>query len=341
QVHVQPDGVAGRFLRDADRPYQARLPEFFLPSRPLAVHRYSAGPGSLRPARNSARTGWLQSGTRFPNHVDKDRVIVNLTCQEQRPRIRNLFIHHLPTPPADLQREVLDGLTRQVKQLPPKLFYDERGSQLFDAITELPEYYVTRTEAQIFHQHERSIRACIPRDAVLIEPGSGNCQKARALLQEAQVATYVPLEISASHLITATHALAKEFPRIAIHAVCGDFTQTQQLPPAVPDRPRVAFFPGSTIGNFEPPAALRLLRRMRNWLGQGGGLLIGVDTRKDPSVLHAAYNDAQGITAAFNLNMLHHLNRTLGTHFKPEVFEPEAMIHQRTGRRQQPQPSQQ
>ena len=257
---------------------------------------------------------------------------MNLTCQEQRPRIRNLFIHHLPTPPADLQREVLDGLTRQVKQLPPKLFYDERGSQLFDAITELPEYYVTRTEAQIFHQYEHAIHACIPSDAVLIEPGSGNCQKARALLQKAQIAAYVPVEISASHLITATHALAKEFPRIAIHAVCGDFTQTQQLPPAVPDRPRVAFFPGSTIGNFEPPAALRLLRRMRNWLGQGGGLLIGVDTRKDPSVLHAAYNDAQGITAAFNLNMLHHLNRTLGTHFKPELFEHEAIFNEHLGR---------
>src|SRR5690606_24855643 len=165
-----------------------------------------------------------------------------------------------------------------------------------------------------------------------IEPGSGNCQKVRPLLRCGKATTYVPLEISANHLIAAAQTLAKDFPDVAIHAVCGDFTQTRRLPEAVPDGPRVAFFPGSTIGNFEPPDAVRLLQRLRGWLGADGGLLIGVDTRKDPRVLNAAYNDAQAVTAAFNLNMLHHLNWILNANFAPELFVHEAFFNEPHGR---------
>jgi dimethylhistidine N-methyltransferase len=246
--------------------------------------------------------------------------------------IQNLHIHRLPLPPQDVLAEILDGLQQPQKRLSAKFFYDEQGSKLFDVITELPEYYPTRTEQRIFQEHHQEVCEALGKQSVVIEPGSGNCEKARMLLRESDAQAYVPIEISDIHLVTAAEQLAAELPHLEVHAVCADFTQTQELPGAIPEGMRVGFFPGSTIGNFEPQDAIALLRTLKDWVGSGGSLLIGVDTKKDPQVLHDAYNDHQGVTAQFNLNMLHHINRVLGADFDLDQFEHHAFYNEKLGR---------
>lgn len=209
-----------------------------------------------------------------------------------------------------------EGLARAPREIACKYFYDAEGSRLFDAICEQPEYYQTRTETALLQRHAPEIAALIGGDAEIVEFGAGSLRKVRILLDAARPRAYVPLDISGDYLSQVVRELAADYPALALKPVVADFTQPLALPG---DRRRAGFFPGSTIGNFTPDTAVTLLKRMRGVLN-GGGLLIGVDLVKDPARLHAAYNDAAGVTAAFNKNLLARANRELGADFDLEAF---------------------
>jgi len=252
-----------------------------------------------------------------------------------RPRPReqgaDLRFHDLRTSRSSFLADALRGLARSPKRIPPKYFYDARGSALFEAICALPEYYPTRTEMAIMRAHIDDIARCVGGRAQLIELGSGASTKTRLLIETARPSRYVPVDISEAALRAACARLHADYPGLPIHAVCADFSRLLRLRPPIvrADAPRVVYFPGSTIGNFSPEEALRFLRRLAAWLGGGGKLLIGVDTKKDPAVLEAAYNDAQGVTAAFNLNLLARMNRELGADFELSRFRHRAFYDPR------------
>ncbi|MGB5209485.1 MAG: L-histidine N(alpha)-methyltransferase [Gammaproteobacteria bacterium] len=246
-------------------------------------------------------------------------------------KVRLLDLH---PPAADFARDVLTGLSADPKWLSPMYFYDARGSRLFDQITELPEYYPTRAELEIMARFMPAIAVRIGPRACVIEFGSGSGLKTRQLLQGLdQPVAYVPVEISRDHLLEAANALAKEFPAIEILPVCADFTAPFDLPePAAHQTRNVVYFPGSTIGNFPLDEAERLLQVMYTEAGPGGGLLIGVDLRKDRKTLELAYNDTAGVTARFNLNLLERINRELDADFDLERFHHQARWNPAAGR---------
>jgi dimethylhistidine N-methyltransferase len=228
---------------------------------------------------------------------------------------------------SELARDVIAGLSARPKTLPAKYFYDDAGSALFERITALSEYYPTRTELGILHRRATEIARFVPAGAALIEFGSGSTIKARILLRAAAVAAYVPVDISAGFLNSEAARLQHDLPDLRILPVAADFTEPFDLPAAIRSRPRVGFFPGSTIGNFEPPQAADFLRHAADLLGAGAHFIVGVDLVKDERVLHAAYNDAAGVTAAFNLNLLRRINRELGADFDPERFRHKAFFN--------------
>jgi L-histidine Nalpha-methyltransferase len=233
----------------------------------------------------------------------------------------------------ELTRIVLDGLGRTPKALPPKLLYDARGSQLFDRICELEEYYPTRTEIGILEERAAEIGRLAGPGAVLVEFGSGSSLKVRLVLDRLpEPAAYIPIDISAEHLDGAAAALKADYPDLAIMPLAADFTGPLQLPAVKSDGRRLGFFPGSTIGNFEPPEAEAFLARARRLLGPGAGLLIGVDLKKDERLLNAAYDDAAGVTAAFNLNLLRRINREAGADFDLDGFAHRAFYNGERGR---------
>jgi dimethylhistidine N-methyltransferase len=209
--------------------------------------------------------------------------------------------------------ELMQGLLARQATISPKYLYDPLGSKLFEAICELPEYYPTRTERSIFDAHGAAIAEAVGTQATLIDLGAGNCAKAARLFPFLKPAQYVPVDISAEFLRDAVDCLQHQFPDIAMTALGIDFSTRLALPPEVRRERRVFFYPGSSIGNFDPDAALAFLRRLRE---ADGDLLIGVDLIKDGAVLDAAYDDSLGVTAAFNLNLLNHLNRLLGADFQ-------------------------
>jgi dimethylhistidine N-methyltransferase len=230
-------------------------------------------------------------------------------------------------------RDVLDGLSGTSKQLPCKYFYDARGSQLFDRICELPEYYPTRCEAEVLRKHAAEMADLFGPRCVLVEYGSGSSRKTRLLLERLRdVAAYVPVDISAEHLLLSARALAVRFAGLAIRPVAADFTRPFTLPPLPPAGRRVVFFSGSTVGNFHPPEAVGILDHIARLVGPGGGLLIGVDLKKDRETLERAYDDAAGVTAAFNLNLLAHINRESGADFSLERFRHRALYNEAAGR---------
>ncbi len=217
--------------------------------------------------------------------------------------------------------DVIAGLTARPKWLSPKYFYDATGARLFEDITLLPEYYPTRAELAILREHAADIVRRIPAGAALIEFGSGSSAKARTLLAPAPaIAAYVPVDISPEMLAHEADKVRQEFPKLSVLPVEADFTRPFALPAAVASMPRIGFFPGSTIGNFEPHEASAFLRHARQILGRGATLIIGVDLVKDPAVLNAAYNDLAGVTAKFNLNLLTRINRELNGTFDPTAF---------------------
>ena len=219
----------------------------------------------------------------------------------------------------DFSECLIEGLSRSPKEISCKYFYDAEGSRLFDAICELSEYYQTRTEIALLARHAEEIGQRIGHQAEIVEFGAGSLQKVRLLLDVVQPRGYTPIDISGDYLMAVTQTLAADYPNLALRPLVADFTDTLAIPPLAGARARAGFFPGSTIGNFKPDAAAGLLRRMRASLN-GGGLLIGVDMVKDPARLHAAYNDAAGVTAVFNKNLLARANRTLGADFDLDAF---------------------
>jgi len=230
--------------------------------------------------------------------------------------------------------EILGGLCQPEKVLSPKFFYDEHGSRLFEQICELDEYYPTRTELSIMSRHVDEIAALVGPRASVIEFGSGASQKTRILLERLQKpAVYVPVDISRDHLVSVASELAAEYPHIEILPVAADFTQPFPLPnPEIMPLRNLVYFPGSTIGNFEPAAAADLLQVMHHEAGENGALLIGVDLQKDPEVLIRAYNDSQGVTARFNLNVLNRINRDFGADFEVDAFRHQAIYNDDLGR---------
>ena len=213
---------------------------------------------------------------------------------------------------------VRKGLSGSPKSIPARFLYDAAGSALFDRICELPEYYPTRTEMQILRDHAAEIAARMGPGAMLVELGSGSSVKVRLLLDAMTApAAYAPIDISRDHLIAAAEALARDYPEIEVSAVCADYSEAFPLPPSPGAGRQVAFFPGSTIGNLEPDEAERFLA---GWAASGVDMIVGVDLVKDRSILEPAYNDAQGVTAAFSLNVLARANRELGANFDPVRF---------------------
>lgn len=232
-----------------------------------------------------------------------------------------LHFHDLHVPASDFRQDILTGLQAEHKHIAPKYFYDAEGSRLFDEICQLPEYYLTRTEIALLKRHGPEIAACLGPDVTLLELGSGSSVKIRLLLEALQPLLYVPVDISREHLLQSAKTLAEDFPWLTVHAICGDYAVPCDWPVhAPPNSRRIAYFPGSSIGNFTPRQALKLLGRIAALLGDGGGLLIGVDLIKDREILEAAYDDSQGVTARFNKNILARLNRELQSDFSLAHF---------------------
>jgi len=237
-------------------------------------------------------------------------------------------VRRAPPRQSPLAGEIIAGLTARPKRISPKYFYDETGAQLFNAITAAPEYYLTRCELAILHDHAAEIARLIPNRTAVIEFGSGSSQKARILIQAAPaIAAYVPVDISSKMLMQEAQALRRDAPQLAVIPVEADVTQPFALPAEVADLPHTGFFPGSTIGNFEPHEACSFLRHGGRILGRGAILLIGVDLVKDASILNAAYNDAGGVTARFNLNLLTRINRELNGNFDLASFSHHAFYN--------------
>ncbi|MGW8201985.1 L-histidine N(alpha)-methyltransferase [Sphingomonas bisphenolicum] len=218
------------------------------------------------------------------------------------------------------RHDIVTGLSRSPKATPPTWFYDRRGSELFEAITDLPEYYPTRTETALLARHGVNFAAAVGKGRAVVEFGAGSARKTPHLLRAIAPAAYVPIDISGDFLHASSAALAAAFPGLPVLPVVGDFNRPLALPGAIEDLPRLGFFPGSTIGNMEPDAAVDLLRAMRRLLGDGAKLLIGMDRIKDRDRLVAAYDDAQGVTAAFNLNLVERINRELEGDLPIESF---------------------
>jgi dimethylhistidine N-methyltransferase len=231
---------------------------------------------------------------------------------------------------------VIAGLSLPQKALPPKYFYDARGSRLFEAICRLKEYYPTRSELALTRAGIKGIARFARQGSTLIEYGSGASTKSRLLIEALRPSTYIPVDISGDALRNAAAQLRRRFPWLAIRAVHGDFTQPLKIPMDAGARPfssrRVVYFPGSTIGNLTPQEAHAFLRMTRGQVGLSGAMLVGVDLKKDANVLHAAYNDAKGVTAAFNLNLLARINRELGADFRLRRFRHYAFYNPARGR---------
>ena len=231
-------------------------------------------------------------------------------------------------------KELIEGLSQPQKMISPKYFYDEIGSQLFEEITELPEYYLTDAELEIMRTYVDEMVELIGEQASLIEFGSGSSLKTRILLGHLdELAAYVPVDISADHLEASAQQTRRDFPELAVHPVVADFTRPFDLPtPDITPVKNVIYFPGSTLGNFEHAEAIELLRVMHDEAGDGGALLIGLDLQKDPDIIHRAYNDSEGVTAKFNLNMLQHLNTNYGANFDLDAFKHRAEYDEEKGR---------
>ena len=234
----------------------------------------------------------------------------------------------------EILSEVKEGLLKEPKQLPSKLFYDERGSALFDLICELDEYYPTRTELQIMQDNIEEIGSLLGEGTLLIELGSGSSIKIRLLLDHIPgLAGYVPIDISAEHLTRSSNSLKKKYPELNIYPLAADYTKDFKLPLINNAYDHIAtYYPGSTIGNFKPEEAREFLKRIAKIVGKNGGMIIGVDLKKDKKIVEAAYNDKSGVTADFNLNMLSHINDKLASDFDLNKFSHLAFYNEMKGR---------
>lgn len=257
--------------------------------------------------------------------------------QHEHGASRTVQLHDLKPRLADMREEVLAGLAARPRQIAPKYFYDQRGSELFEAITRLPEYYPTRSEMSILESRLDTLSSMLGRGSALLEYGSGSSRKIRLLLEGLRPQAYLPVDISREHLLAAAETLVVDYPWLQVHAICADYADGFELPWRPRDGsdrplPITGFFPGSSIGNFDRPAAKRFLVGVHRTLGAGGQLLIGVDRRKDRQRLETAYDDPGGVTAAFNRNVLHHLNRALDGDIDADAFDHLARYDETEGR---------
>ena len=234
------------------------------------------------------------------------------------PKSKNIVAHPVD---ALLCEELLQGLCAENKNINPKFFYNERGSELFEQIMSLQEYYPTRTELSLLQRYSAEIAVIIGEGHVLLEPGAGNCAKVRTLLPFIKPSCYMPIDISGEFLFACAKELQQAYPQVDVHPVAGDMSAEFVIPAAYQHMRKTVFYPGSTISNYTPDAALKFLRHIASQLDKDGGLLIGVDLQKDVNVLHRAYNDVKGVTALFNLNILNHCNQLLGSDFDVSLFE--------------------
>lgn len=231
-----------------------------------------------------------------------------------------------------LHDAVAQGFSLPSKRIPPKFFYDERGSQLFEQICQQPEYYPPTVERAMLKQLAAEIAELTGPGRLLIEPGAGSAAKVRLLLDALRPSAFVPMDISCDYLKQAAAELVDEYPWLSVHAACVDFTHSLPIPAAAPKGPRLAFFPGSSLGNFDRQEASEFLQLLRETVGTDGQLLIGVDTKKSPAILNAAYNDAAGVTAAFNLNLVERMGRELKMQIDGKDFEHRAFYNDEAGR---------
>ncbi len=231
-----------------------------------------------------------------------------------------------------LQEAVVTGLSKDKKAIAPKFFYDRRGSELFDQICKQPEYYPPAVEQKILSNNADEIATLAGEGRVLVEPGAGSAAKVRLLLDNLQPSAYVPMDISFEHLKSAATELVNDYPWLPVHATCVDFTHSLPIPNIVPEGPRMLFFPGSSIGNFEKKEANDFLSMIHDAIGQDGMLLIGVDTKKNEEILNAAYNDEAGVTAEFNMNLLLRIKKELGIDFSLDNFKHNAYYNPNAGR---------
>lgn len=236
-----------------------------------------------------------------------------------------------PTGLPSLRDAAKGGLAGKPRSIAPKFFYDERGSRLFEAICEQPEYYLPRAEMEILAQCIEDLSDCIPSECAIIEPGCGAGTKICMLLKALRPCAYVPMDICGEYLQRTAEVLAMSHPGLQVHALWADFSDPPPLPEAVAGLPKLIFFPGSSIGNFERGAARELLARWRSWLSPGDQALIGVDLRKETSLLNAAYNDRNGVTAQFNLNLLHRMRRELHAELDVDGYRHAAWYNENRG----------
>jgi dimethylhistidine N-methyltransferase len=246
--------------------------------------------------------------------------------------MRSTPLIDLKPPASETNLEILDGLTRTPKSISSKYLYDRRGSRLFELITQLPEYYLTRTEMTILRANAPDIARRAGADRLLIEFGSGSSAKTRLLLDPMRPAGYVPVDISRQRLAASVASLHDEFKWLHIVPVCADYSRPFVLPAGVTEASRTAFFPGSSIGNFDPSDAVDFLQVVREVVGSDGQLLIGIDLKKDRATIERAYNDVQGVTAAFTLNVLDHVNRIADADFDVTAFVHRARYNADRGR---------
>ncbi|MDG0991380.1 MAG: L-histidine N(alpha)-methyltransferase [Luminiphilus sp.] len=236
----------------------------------------------------------------------------------------NLRFIQTERPLIDETLEVVASLSEELPRLSPKYFYDSRGSELFEEITALPEYYLTRSEAEIFDRHLAEIAQALGSGDIIIEPGSGNCSKVRPLLTQAAPSAFIPIDIAGDFLWAAAANIALEHPNLAVTAIAADFTQSWTFLEDIPEGRRIVFYPGSTLGNFDPDAQQDFIRQLAEVVGTQGGILLGVDLHKDSATLQRAYDDAAGVTAAFNRNMLAVVNARTGSNFEPKAWRHQA-----------------
>ena len=236
----------------------------------------------------------------------------------------NLRFIQTERPLVDETLEVLASLSEELPRLSPKYFYDSRGSELFEEITVLPEYYLTRSEAEIFDRHLDDIAQALGSGDIIIEPGSGNCGKVRPLLKRAAPSAYIPIDIAGDFLWAAAANTALEHPNLGVTAIAADFTQSWTFLEEIPKGRRIVFYPGSTLGNFDPSAQQDFIRQLAQVVGTQGGILLGVDLHKDSATLQRAYDDAAGVTAAFNRNMLAVVNARTGANFELKEWRHQA-----------------
>lgn len=250
------------------------------------------------------------------------------------PRKQPVRLYDFKPEQEQFREEVLYGLRKSPKELPTKYLYDEAGAELYERICGLEEYYIPRTERAIMERHIGEIVELLGSNVTLIEYGCGSCTKTRILLDNMQdMAAYVPIDISQEQLEQVTANLGQRYPGLEILPVCADYTRDFRLPsPKKAGDRTVAYYPGSSIGNFSPPSATELLSGIAGACGSGGALLIGADLKKDITTLYRAYNDSDGVTAAFNLNLLTRINRELNGDFRPENFRHSAVYNREEGR---------